>query len=98
MLERLFRFASRVTPISELSFMEERALKNATTVVAISALVLATNIPIADNQEALIFSGTDGNRNWVFHGTVKQGVLSGSHREIREGRKPYESGTFEIKR
>ena len=43
-------------------------------------------------------TATDGNRNWVFEGTVKDGVMSGSHREMREGRKPYESGTFEIKR
>ena len=43
-------------------------------------------------------TATDGNRNWVFEGSIKDGVMSGVHREIREGRDPYESGTFEIKR
>ena len=43
-------------------------------------------------------TATDGNRNWVFEGSIKEGMMSGNHREIREGRKPYESGTFDIKR
>ena len=52
---------------------------------------------LADGTE-VTGTATDGNRNWVFEGSVKDGVMSGSHREMREGRKPYESGTFEIKR
>jgi hypothetical protein len=43
-------------------------------------------------------TATDGNRTWVFEGKIEDGVMSGSHRENREGRKPYESGTFEISR
>lgn len=43
-------------------------------------------------------TATDGYRKWVFEASIEDGVMSGSHREIREGRKPYESGTFAIKR
>ena len=52
---------------------------------------------LADGTE-VTGTATDGNRNWVFEGSIKDGVMSGVHREIREGRDPYESGTFEIKR
>ena len=52
---------------------------------------------LADGSE-VTGTATDGNRNWVFEGSVQDGVMSGSHREIREGRDPYESGTFDIKR
>jgi len=43
-------------------------------------------------------TATDGHRNWVFEGSIEDGVMSGSHREIRKERNPYESGTFEISR
>ena len=52
---------------------------------------------LADGTE-VTGTATDGNRNWVFEAKIADGVMSGSHREIREGRKPYESGSFSIER
>lgn len=50
-------------------------------------------------EEGTSVTGTANynSRNWVFEGTITDGVMSGTHTEIR-GEENYSTGTFEIKR
>ena len=52
---------------------------------------------LADGTE-VTGTASNGNRDWVFEASIKDGVMRGRHREIRQGRKPYETGTFAIER
>ena len=43
-------------------------------------------------------TATMGSRNWVFDAAIKDGVMSGSHREVKRSGREYTTGTFEISR
>ncbi|MEO1084651.1 MAG: hypothetical protein AAFY88_10435 [Acidobacteriota bacterium] len=50
-------------------------------------------------EEGASVSGTarGSRRDWVFNGTVKDGVLAGDHAEMKRSGKKSRSGTFSIK-
>ena len=52
---------------------------------------------LADGSE-LSGTATSGNRNWTFVASISDGVMLGSHEEIRSGGGGYKTGTFELKR
>ena len=39
-----------------------------------------------------------GSRNWIFDAEIKDGVMRGSHREVKRSGREYPTGTFEISR
>jgi hypothetical protein len=43
-------------------------------------------------------TATSGSRNWVFEAGIEDGVMHGTHREIKRGRSRYPTGTFELSR
>jgi hypothetical protein len=39
-----------------------------------------------------------GSRNWIFDAEIEDGVMRGSHREVKRSGREYTTGTFEISR
>jgi hypothetical protein len=39
-----------------------------------------------------------GSRNWIFDAEIEEGVMRGSHREVKRSGREYPTGTFEISR
>jgi hypothetical protein len=55
------------------------------------------NGSLADGS-TLSGTATSGNRNWIFEADIEDGVMRGSHREIKRSGREYPTGTFKISR
>jgi len=43
-------------------------------------------------------TATSGGRNWIFKAGIENGVMRGTHREVKRGGREYATGTFEVSR
>jgi len=52
---------------------------------------------LADGS-TLTGTATSGNRNWTFEAGIEDGVMHGSHREVKRSGREYPTGTFKLSR
>jgi hypothetical protein len=57
----------------------------------------SANGSLADGS-TLTGSATSRNRNWTFEAGIEDGVVHGSHREVKRSGREYTTGTFKLSR